>query len=300
MKKLILTGCSLWLMAMVVAQQNIAENTLLWELSGNGLQRPSFLFGTMHLLCSEDAKISENLKKVIKETDQIYFEIDMDNIMEMMGAMKYIKMNGNVKLQDILSEADFRKIREYFEKNPSMVPLEVMQYFKPYFISSLISAKSMACATEGGMEQRIMAESRQYSKEIRGLETVAFQASVFDSIPYVQQAQELVKYIDSAEKNSDVTRELVAVYKKQDLKKIQELTEKEEGGVAEFIDVLLYNRNADWVQKIAGIIPSQTVLFAVGAAHLPGEKGLISLLRKKGFTVKPMKNDMNVSQGVSL
>lgn len=291
MKKFVLTGLGVWLMAFfTMAQKSISENTLLWEISGNGMQKSSYLFGTMHLLCAEDTKLSDNLKNIIKESEQIYFEIDMDNFMEILGAMKYLKMNGNKKLQDFLSEAEYKKVKDYFEKNPGMIPLEMMQYFKPYFISSLISEKTMACNTQGGMEQAIMEESKQYKKEIKGLETVQFQASVFDSIPYDQQAQELVKYIDSVDKKADVTRELVAVYKSQDLKKIQELTEKEEGGVSEFIDILLFNRNEDWVKKMLKIFPSGRVLFAVGAAHLPGEKGLINLLRDKGFILKPMEN----------
>jgi len=61
------------------------------------------------------------------------------------------------------------------------------------------------------------------------------------------------------------------------------------------MDILLCNRNADWEHKITAIMPAKKVLFAVGAAHLPGAKGLINLLRKKGFTVKPMENIAGVS-----
>ena len=147
----------------------------------------------------------------------------------------------------------------------------------------------MKCS-KGGMEQVIMDESKQYKKEIKGLETVEFQASVFDSIPYEQQALELVKVIDSAGSASQATDELIAVYKQQDLKKIEQMTVQEEGGVADHIDLLLYNRNANWAEKMNTIMPSNSTLFAVGAAHLPGEKGLIALLRKNGFTVKPVAN----------
>ena len=282
--------------SIAMSQKTVSENTLLWQVSGNGLKQPSYLFGTMHLMCAADTRLSETLKTVIKESDEIYFEIDMDNFMEMLGAMKYLKMNGNKKLQDFLTAEEYQKVKDYFTKNPGIMTLEMMQYFKPYFISSMISEKAMACANDGGMEQSIMEESKQYKKEIKGLETVAFQASVFDSIPYELQAKELVKYLDSADQNIENTKELIAVYKSQDLKKIQELTEKEEGSTSQFMDLLLYNRNADWVQKINNIIPARKVLFAVGAAHLPGEKGLINLLKKKGYTLKPMDN----RQGLTL
>ena len=170
------------------------------------------------------------------------------------------------------------------------MPFALMESFKPFFISSLISEQKMACEVKEGMEQAIIKESKQYNKEIKGLESVAFQASVFDSIPYEQQAKELVKSIDSLDKNSALAQELLSVYKSQDLKKIEELTSREEGGISAFMDLLLYNRNTDWAQKMNGIMQSKNVLFAVGAAHLPGERGVINLLRKKGFTVKPLDN----------
>jgi len=297
MRKFLLAGCGVLLLTSIaMSQKTVSENTLLWQVSGNGLKQPSYLFGTMHLMCAADTRLSETLKTVIKESDEIYFEIDMDNFMEMLGAMKYLKMNGNKKLQDFLTAEEYQKVKDYFTKNPGIMTLEMMQYFKPYFISSMISEKAMACANDGGMEQSILEESKQYKKEIKGLETVAFQASVFDSIPYELQAKELVKYLDSADQNIENTKELIAVYKSQNLKKIQELTEKEEGSTSQFMDLLLYNRNTDWVQKINNIIPAGKVLFAVGAAHLPGEKGLINLLKKKGYTLKPMDN----RQGLTL
>ena len=307
MKKLLLLGCSLCLITAAIAQDQKAnkqngsagtsaspqlENTLLWEISGNGLTNPSYLFGTMHILCAEDALLSDNLKRIIREADLIYFEIDMDNMMEMIGALKYLKMNNNKKLSDLLTVEEYKRVKSYFENNKSPMPFAMMESFKPFFISSLISEQKMECETKEGMEQAIIKESKQYRKEIKGLESVAFQASVFDSIPYEQQAKELVKSIDSLEKNSALAAELVTVYKQQDLKKIEELTNREDGGISSFMDLLLYNRNSDWAQKMNGIMQSKNVLFAVGAAHLPGEKGVINLLRKKGFSVKPVSNTL--------
>jgi uncharacterized protein YbaP (TraB family) len=312
MKKFLLVGCSFCLITAAIAQDNRPktpnangsngnaapaaasmaplENTLLWEISGNGLTNSSYLFGTMHILCAEDARLSDNLKRIIKEADLIYFEIDMDNMMEMLGALKYLKMNGNKKLSDLLTPEEYQRVKNYFASNKSPMPFALMESFKPFFISSLISEQKMDCAVKEGMEQAIIKESKQYNKEIKGLESVAFQASVFDSIPYEQQAKELVKSIDSLDKNSALAQELLNVYKSQDLKKIEELTSREEGGISPFMDLLLYNRNTDWAQKMNGIMQSKNVLFAVGAAHLPGEKGVINLLRKSGFSVKPVSN----------
>jgi uncharacterized protein YbaP (TraB family) len=53
--------------------------------------------------------------------------------------------------------------------------------------------------------------------------------------------------------------------------------------------ILLYNRNRNWVQKLKTIMSEKSVTIAVGAGHLAGEKGVIKLLRKEGYTVKPVK-----------
>ncbi len=264
------------------------ENTLLWEISGKELNQPSYLFGTMHLLCAEDAKLSDSLRLAINTVKEIYFEIDLDNMMETMGALKYLNMNGNKKLSDLLSAGDYTKVKNYFVANKVMIPLSMMDRFKPYFITALISESKFPCATKDGMEQAIMKYAGKSKKPIYGLETIQYQASVFDSIPYENQAKDLVKMIDSAGKgNDDEDIKLIEVYRNQDLNKMTELTAGE-GGIGQYLDLLLYKRNANWVNKMPDLMKQKQILFAVGAGHLGGEKGVIDLLRKAGYSVRPM------------
>jgi uncharacterized protein len=270
------------------------ENTLLWEISGKELKSPSYLFGTMHLLCAEDANLSDSLRLVIRTTQQIYFEIDLDNMMETLGSMKYLNMKDNKRLSDLLSADDYKKVKDYFTKSKTMLPLAMMERFKPYFITALISESKFPCASKDGMEQVIMKEAKKTKKSINGLETIQYQASVFDSIPYERQAKDLVKMIDSAGKdNNDSDVKLLEVYRNQDLNKMMVLTADEEG-VGEYLDLLLYKRNANWVKKMPELMKSNQTLFAVGAGHLGGEKGVINLLRKAGYTLRPMMHKPSV------
>jgi uncharacterized protein len=265
------------------------ENTLLWEISGKGLKTSSYLFGTMHLLCAEDARLSDSLRQTINDAKQIYFEIDLDNFAETLGAMRYLNMSNNKKLGDLLSVEEYKKVKEYFNKNKVMVPLTMMERFKPYFITALISESKFPCESKDGMEQVIMKEARKNSKPVKGLETIQYQAAVFDSIPYEQQAKELVKMIDNAGKTGDDSDyKLMEVYRSQDLNKMIELTAAEEGGLSKYLDLLLYKRNANWVNKMPEIMNESKTLFAVGAGHLGGEKGVIYLLRNAGYMVRPM------------
>jgi uncharacterized protein YbaP (TraB family) len=272
------------------ATSNHLDNTLLWKISGNGLTRSSYLYGTMHVLCANDATVSDSLKLAIKYADQIYFELDMDNMGEMLGAMKYLRMNDGKKLSELLTKEEYAKVELYFKQHAVPLPLAMMNRFKPYFISSLIGEQMMSCEQKNGMEELIMRESKQYRKEIKGLETTQFQASIFDSIPYEKQAKDLVSYIDSIDSYKQVTMEMVEVYRQQNLEKMDSLMHKSDPGMDEYMDILLYGRNRHWVDQMPEIMKGKCILFAVGAGHLPGEQGVINLLRKKGYKVTPMGN----------
>jgi uncharacterized protein len=132
--------------------------------------------------------------------------------------------------------------------------------------------------------------AKENKKEIQGLETMAFQAAVFDSIPYAQQAKELLKTIDSLDAYKRYFDTMVRVYKKQELKEIQNLFTKNEFGMEENQDILLDKRNKNWVKQLKEIMKKESIFIAVGAGHLVGEMGLIELLRKEGYTVRPIEN----------
>ena len=273
------------------------EKTLLWKISGNGLEKSSYLFGTIHMLCADDAVLSDNMKKAISNCDEVYFEVDLDNLFEMFGAINQMKMKGDTTLHDLLSEEDYNKVKDYFESKGSMLPFSMLETYKPMLAASTLEQGSLPCDNTAMMEQVIMQEAKQYKKKIRGMETMAYQAGVLDSIPYKLQAQQLVSYIDSANKGSDEEdkqlKEMFKAYKDQDLHKLEKLMIETDAGISSFTDILLYHRNHNWVNKLKTLLPSKSLLIAVGAGHLPGEKGVISLLRKEGYTVTPVENKIS-------
>jgi len=279
----------------------VNENTLLWKITGKGLEKPSYLFGTIHMLCSEDAVLSPNMKTIIGKVDEVYFEVDLDNMFEMLGVMSKLKMRGDTTLHDLLSEKDYEKVKNYFESKSSPLPFSMLETYKPILASSLLEQNSFPCETTAMMEQVIMQEAKHYNKKIQGMETMGYQASVLDDIPYKVQAEQLVTYIDSSSANSQESKELTEMlkaYKEQDLKKLEEMMMKGEVGVSQYAETLLYKRNRNWVEKLGQILPGKSLLIAVGAGHLPGAKGVIGLLRKAGYNVTPEKNDTR--EGVSL
>jgi len=267
------------------------DHTLLWKVSGKGLSKPSYLFGTMHVLCADDAHLSEGLRSVIAKCEEVYFEIDLSDMGGMMNSLKYMRMNDSKKLSDLLTPKEYEKVKEYFTRNTPVLPFGMLERFKPLLVSSLIEEQGLGCKTTDGMELQIMKELHAGAgQKVRGLETVEFQAGLFDSIPYEQQAKDLLNYIDSTEEYKKMTQQLAEVYRSQDLEKIDELSKKGDPGMNGYMDLLLYGRNRKWVQHLTGLLPDKSLLVAVGAAHLPGEGGVISLLRKQGYEVTPLKN----------
>jgi len=276
-------------------------NTLLWQISGNGLQRPSYLFGTIHMICSSDAVLSDSMKKAIENSDAIYFEVDMDNLFEMLGVVRKMKMRNDTTLADLLEKDDYERVRKYFENKASLLPFSILETYKPLLAASMLMEGGVECESPEAMEEVIMKEAKLHGKNVKGLETMAYQMSIFDTIPYKMQALQLVKYVDDAGKGETENKEydkLMQAYKDQDLSKMEELTKTTDMGIANFTDILLYNRNRNWVEKLKTILPDKSVVVAVGAGHLPGEQGVINLLRKAGYTVKPVANKIRKSNQI--
>lgn len=299
--KRISAGLLVTLVALTSLAQGSKENTLLWKISGNGLEKPSYLFGTIHMICADDAGLSENMKKAISNCDEVYFEVDMDNMFEMLGAMKKMKMMGDTTLKDLLSETDYKKVKAYFAEKGSMLPFSMLETYKPMLAASTLEQGSMPCDNTAMMEQVIMKEAKEYNKKIKGLETMSYQAGVLDSIPYKLQADQLVSYIDKANKGEDddtEMKEMFNAYKSQDLKKLEEMLLSTDAGISSFTDILLYHRNQNWVEKLKSLLPDKSLLIAVGAGHLPGQKGVINLLRKEGYKVTPVENKVSKSRDI--
>ena len=271
------------------------DQTLLWKVSGNGLTKPSYLFGTMHLLCADDIVLSDSLSQAIKNADNVYMELDMENMMEIMGALSHMTMRNDTTLEDLLSTEEYEKVKNYFRDNPPLLPFSMLETFKPLLATSMIMEQnsSGSCSNMISMEQLVLKEARKEGVKIKGIETAKFQMSIFDSIPYKFQAEQLLKMIEDGEKKDGSEMKLITdAYRSQDLSVIQEMTRTADLGIANFTDILLNNRNRNWAEKLKILMTEKSLVVAVGAGHLPGDQGLINLLKKAGYKVEPVKNDM--------
>ena len=283
----VIAGCNAQKEHSFTGQNN--NNTLLWKVSGNGLKHSSFLFGTFHLMCKEDIHFSTQLKEAVKASAEVYMELDMDDPSTLLSGMLYMNMKDGKKLSDLYTPEEYKKLQAYFTDSLN-TPIMLLQRAKPYFLVALLYPKMMNCTALAGVEEALLQITKEDKKEIKGLETVQFQASVFDSIPYEWQAKELMKNIDSFSFYKKEFDEMISLYKEQLLDSMQTLLLKSEFGSEKYEDLLLNDRNKKWVKKLNEIMKTESVFVAVGAGHLTGEYGLITLLKKEGYTVEPLLN----------
>jgi uncharacterized protein len=280
-------GCKAQSDQSFVKQKN--DNTLLWEISGNGLKKPSFLFGTFHLLCKDDIHFSDQLKKAMKSADEVYMELKLDDPSIMLSGMMYMNMKNGKTLESLYTPEEYKRLEDYFSDTLRM-PMLLFQKAKPYFLVALLYPRMMDCSSPSGVEEELMKIAKDDKKEIKGLETMQFQASVFDSIPYEWQAKELLKNIDSFSVYKNEFETMLDFYKNQQMDSLKTMVGKSEFGSDKYDDLLLKKRNKNWVKQLKEIMKNKSVFVAVGAGHLVGNDGLINLLKKAGYTVVPLEN----------
>ncbi|MCP9767323.1 TraB/GumN family protein [Lacihabitans sp. LS3-19] len=263
------------------------ERALLFEISGNELMKPSYIFGTFHLLCKDQFGLSDNLKSKIENSQQLVLELDMDDPKMMMSMMNGMKMKGDSSIKDLLEPAKYDFVNSYFQDSLKM-PLKMMEKVKPMMLYSMLMPKLLGCEAVS-LEMELVALAKKQKMEVLGLETSAFQMAIFDKISYKIQAKMLYETIENSDKSRKELHELMDAYVSKDFLKMQQLIEDSSDSFEGLEDELLKDRNLDWIDKIETFAKEKATFFAVGAGHLLGEEGVLSLLKKKGYIIKSIE-----------
>lgn len=268
------------------AKAPVTENALLWSVSGNGLSTPSYLYGTIHMICKEDFLFSNTLKEKISTSKSIYLELDMDDP-SMMMKMATLAIMKDKTLEDLMSDADYKLVSAYVKDSLGM-PMMLFNRMKPITLMSLIYTKVLPCSSTESYEGKFVELAKAQKKEVKGLETIEDQMGVFDKIPDSVEAQMILEMIRTMPEQRKQMAQMVDSYKKENIQQLSEqMSESPEW--KGFEDILLANRNRNWIAIMESAMKQGSQIFAVGAGHLPGKDGVINLLRQAGYTVTPVK-----------
>lgn len=302
MRKIIITA-----MTAVMAITG-ASAQLLYRISGKDLTKPSYVIGTHHLANVGFAEKIPGLKDALTETEQVYGELKWDDLTcpDSMRIMKesMILKDGKT-LKDVLSAEAYKKVDNYLKKTMGVGlshPQVAAQMGKltPAALTNQLTVLMYMQRHMGEFDpsstfdQYFQAQAQKNNEPVGGLETISFQTGiVFNSKTIDRQAEELICLIDHEELNADLMDEMTEAFYAQNLdalKKVMDtkINDKCDPTLEESAR-LIDNRNADWAAKMPDIMKARPTFFAVGAGHLPGDKGLLKLLRDAGYTVEAVK-----------
>ncbi len=276
----VLTGMLPW------NKKAIANNgqSLLWKVTGGGLQKPSYLFGTIHLICPDDYLWTKAMQQAYQQAEQVAFELDMDDPTMQAQMATSMAMEPGKTLRDYYTPEDYDSLSKTLKAQTGL-PVEMLEGMKPFAVMSILLLKTISCTLPDSYEGNIMKLAHKDKKEIVGLESVEDQVALFDQMNADTLASLLLEMAGETDSLKSQYNELLQAYKAQDLPAMYALTLAAPDFRAH-LDALLFDRNKKWIPSITRLASERSTFIAVGAGHLWGEMGVISLLRQAGYTVE--------------
>lgn len=278
-----------------------AKAQLLWKISGNGLDRPSYVIGTHHLSPLSIKDSIASLQQVIDQTEQVYGELVMEDatnpesVMKMQQAMV---LPADTTLKSLYTQAQYDTIASVV-KTYLGVDLALFDKLKPAAVTTQLALALAMKSLKGFNPQEqldtwFQTQARQAGKKVGSLETIDMQVNVlYNSQTLARQALLLHCAATHIEQGIDQTLRMTSAYMKQDLDGLLSIIEEKMNNscdsTPEEQEALIYGRNANWARQLPDIMKQSSTLFVVGAGHLPGPKGLLKLLQNQGYRVEAMK-----------
>lgn len=276
----------LFLQATVSRAQTNQKESLLWEITGNGLQQPSYLFGTIHIICKEDFLMSDTIRNKFNRADEIYLEMDMDDPSMQSKMMQLMKLPQGETLEQLFG-ADY-PVADSFFKAKTGLPIRMFNQYKPMMLQSLLYQTILPCGLPESYEMYFVNMAKTKGKSVNGLETLESQIAVFDSIPDQEEIKWLLEWVRQYDKQLADFNRMLQLYTHQELNQMFDFI-RSSPEMAGYEEVLLNKRNRNWIPVMEEVMHNKSAFFAVGAGHLPGPSGVIALLRNKGFRVEPVQ-----------
>lgn len=265
------------------------QNALLWKISKKDQKVPSYLFGTIHVICSDDYFWTNSMQKALDQTSQLCLEMDISdpNLVSDAGLM-LLDLNGGVLRDYFSNEEDYNLVARFIEDSLGQ-NIQIAERMKPvalYMMYSIGLVKG-PCKETVSYELKLIEKAKSKEFAIAGLETLADQMEVLESLPTDSIIGQMIRIARGGGKDEENTmKELINAYKKQDLSLLNKLMSKAgtEGGMDG--KKLIDNRNKKWIAPMRKMMSEKPTFFAVGAGHI---YGLLELLKAEGYKVEAIQ-----------
>jgi hypothetical protein len=269
-----------------------ANAQLLWKISGNGLAKPSYLFGTHHLIEKEQIKGFNKILAISKQADAVVGEMDMSDP-NMKMKMVQGGMMKDTTINDLLTPDDY-KLADYEFKQLMHVGLAQLEKMRPMMLDMMYSvmmySKAMGLTKQPeGVDILFQQNAKANNKKVIGLETIEEEMNVlFNDISLKRQAAILMKDIKEKQQGIEQTKALNTAYLTGDMDKAEALNRKDDTMTPAEEKLMIDDRNTHWMKELPTLMNVQSCFINVGFMHLIGKSGLIAQLKKAGYTVEPI------------
>lgn len=293
--------------AAIIASVTYSQAQILYRISGNGLKSPSYIVGTYHLAPSSFADSIPGMRQAVEQTNQVCGELDMMDAFKPENTAKLLKaqmLPEGTTLSSLLTAEQLERLNalllEVMGANLNDEAFAAqMDKMTPAALSTTLSLQSYIKRAESFnpmdlIDNYFQMLALQSGKTVKGFETVDFQMGILFGESLEKQVNDLMCMVDHFEESDEMVNRITTAYFSQNLKQIEEAFEEESkidcGMSPEDEDILLNNRNSNWIEMMPDMMTEQPTLFVVGAGHLCGEKGVLKLLEKAGYTVEGVKD----------
>jgi len=284
--KRILAVCIAALLALTPA---LAQNSIFWEVTGNGIKKPSYLLDTLKFIGKREFFLP---RMAIERMDQCEAFINEDQVdhRSQHELNKTLHLPDGKKIADYLTPDEYNRLLALFD---SEFKINRAQFEKQYgaFIPLALSI-TMTRLSLGEKVKfydiELLKIAKRKELETFTLETIEREAQAIQSYPLADQVKALNHSIADFATQKREYLELKVAFIKGDIDLVFVKTLHPTENNPQFIESYYYQRNEEWLPKIEKIMSEQPTFIAVGAGHLEGERGLVRLLQKKGYQLKPL------------
>jgi uncharacterized protein len=261
-----------------------SSQALLWRITSPDSSRTGHLLGTVH---SRDARAYGQMPQalpIIADCDGVYGELDLDVAKaDKAKLMKAMMLPPGKSLRDLYSARKYKRVEAALKKHLGPLAL-MMKNLKPIYLSAMLAEGQERKDSAEVLDEYVLHHAQALGKTIGGLETVEEQMATMDRMTLPEQADLLYEALRSKAGEKDLEK-LLTAYAAQDLTAIHALMQKGVG-TATFDRALIQDRNHTMAHRMDSLMTQRRCFFAIGAAHLPGEEGVLTLLRQLGYRVE--------------
>ncbi len=254
---------------------------MLWRVESAHLPGVSYLFGTMHVKDERVFRRLEAVYKAIDSCDAYAAEFDLQDAGEGIDPRLFALPEG-ASLDQLLPAKKYEQLRRVLQKT-LQINIDFLKYNRPLLLSNLIEERLLQSDMPHSLDEHLWQYAKRLDKNMHGIETLHEQLKVLRQISIPRQIQGLLSTVRNFSSYRRHLLQMAAWYDQGDIYKLYQSTRRGTHGLRR---LLLYDRNMLMADRIAALIQQETTFCAIGAAHLAGEKGVLRLLKLKGFHFK--------------